>query len=67
MTIEIKMIEIDIDGVILKLTPEQAQNLKIKLNELMPNPTYIPYYQQPGHPWYGTYITCTDDKITWTS
>lgn len=59
MTIEIKKIIINIDGQELKLTAQQAKELRRVLDELVEKETIYPYYPYPIWPWYPT--------ITWTA
>jgi len=68
--IEIKTIEIDVNGVTLKLSPEQASELKSKLDNLLGSTTYLPYQPsipfQPYQPfWYQNQPMCeVDTTIT---
>jgi len=66
MTIEIKSIEIDVDGVILKLTPEQASNLKYQLDKLLTSPTQQPYAPWPTYPFWYSNPTVTSNELTFT-
>ena len=67
MSIEIKSIEVDIDGVSLKLTPEQASKLQSELTELLSSPTYTPYTPWPSYPyWYSPSAFCTGNTVTTT-